>query len=747
MGADTPDFSGWATKANLKCSDGRTITKDAFKHADQPTRVPLVWQHGHGEISNILGYAELEHRDEGVWCNAYFNDSEMGKIGKMAVQHGDVTSLSIYANKLVEKSKSVLHGIIREVSLVLAGANPGAFIDPATIKHDDGSYTEISDAAEIYTGEPIILHGDVDDTTAANTVEKEENVADVQHADATDTADKGDKGETVKDIFETMSDKQKDIVYYLLAQAASGAKPAAAAHSAVEDGPTGDEINEIVHSMDEKQQDVLKLLVGAAMSHAENSTDPDDAAAAAADTDNTAAHSATEEGTTTMRVFEQNNDSVQHAAGTTIGRASSGTKLSKADQLALIQKSLRHGGVESLKEFVQDYIEDGALAHGIDSIETLFPDAKNVTTTPDWLTRRTEWVARVMTGTRHVPFSRISSQTADLTLDEARAKGYVKGNFKKEQFFKIAKRKTGPTTIYKKQKLERDDVIDITDFDVIVWIKGEMRLMLEAEVARAILLGDGRAVDDEDKVNEESIRPIATDAELFVTRVYVDDQKANYSPEEALELLILNRRHYRGSGNPVFFTSETFLAQMLLVKDGVNRRIYNTPADVAAALRVSDIITVDLLDEPTTDVVGIMVNLNDYTVGADRGGDVTLFDDFDINFNALLYLIETRLSGALVKAKSAIVVLRTLPNQVLVDPQAPAYDKAANTVTVKTTAGVTYRNKATNAVLTTGSPVTLAEGDELVVVAEPTSGNYFESSANDQYSFAYGRGRVAGSLY
>ena len=736
MGANTPDFSGWATKAGLQCSDGRTITKDAFKEQDG-TRVPLVWQHGHNEIANILGHAILTNKDDGVWCDAYFNSTDMGKIGQAAVQHGDVTALSIYANKLVEKSKSVLHGVIREVSLVLAGANPGALIDPLTIKHDDGSYTELEDAALIYTGDKIIVHSalEADEPKEGD----EEQVEDVQHADEDVTE------ESVTDVLNTYNEKQRNVLYYLISEAA---KPSVAKHSDdEEDAPTGEEINEVVHSMDERQQKVLTLLVGAAMQH-----DDTDAATAADDTtgadasgdtaDDTAAHSGTEEGTTmTKNVFEDN-DGLQHAAG-----ARSGTKLSKDEQKKILHGAFRYGGIK-LSEAVENFVNDSdTLQHGVEAIETLFPDAKNVTNTPEWLTRRTEWVGRVIQGTKHVPYSRISSSTANLTLDEARAKGYVKGNFKKEQFFKIAKRKTGPTTIYKKQKVDRDDVLDITDFDLVVWIKGEMKFMLEEEVARAVLLGDGRSADDDDKVDEESIRPIATDEELFVTRVYVDDSVSDYKPANTIKLLVKNRRHYRGTGNPTLFTSETFLSEALLVEDGFGRRLYNQPSDVAAALRVSDIVTSEILDEPVTDIVAIMVNLQDYVIGSDKGGEVNLFDDFDIDYNKLTYLIETRMSGALVKAKSALVVFRSKPDAQLVDPVAPTYDRDDNTVTVAATPGITYRNKATNAVLTAGSPVTLAEGETLVVVAEEQDGYYLESSANDQFSYAYDRGRIAGSIY
>lgn len=792
-----PDFSGWATKANLKCSDGRTITSDAFKDQDK-TRVPLVWNHGHSDPDNILGYAILEHRAQGVYCEGYFNNSEKAQNAKIAVEHGDINAMSIFANKLVEKTKTVLHGVIREVSLVIAGANPGALIENISIAHSDGAYEEDLEAAVIYTGLDLI-HGESDEekeeepvkggdkavepsepqplesqSATAEPPETEDPADDVAHAatktptktaakastaDATNSgpktpADSSDDSETVQDVFDTMTPKQQNVVYYLLAQALGEGKSDAAKHSDEEDVETftKEEVNEVFHSMTEKQQNTSYYMVAQALEHKEQEDSTDAAAAAddpevahAADetADEVAAHSDSEKGNTmTHNVFDKDSASGE-------GRAPSGTSLTHSQQAEIFKTARRHGGTSSLKETLEDYISDhgDALAHGIDSIELLFPDAKNVTNTPNWLSRRTEWVAKVLDGTRHVPFSRIKSQDANLTMDEARAKGYIKGNLKREEFFGLTQRVTTPQTIYKKQKLDRDDILDITDFDVVVWLKGEMRLMLDEEVARAILLGDGRDVADIDKINESHIRPIATDADYYNTKVYANIDDANSTMEEVMDVLTLNRRHYRGSGNPTFFTSETFLAKCLMVKDGVGRRVYNTPADVAANLRVSEIVTCEILDQPDTNVIGVLVNLADYTVGADKGGEVNLFDDFDIDYNQEKYLIEVRLSGALVKAKSAITVLKVASNQVLVDPVAPTYNATNHTVTVATTTGVVYKNKATNATLTNSSPVTLAVGDELVVVASPASGYYLASSANDEFNYTYEKGRVAASLY
>ena len=427
-------------------------------------------------------------------------------------------------------------------------------------------------------------------------------------------------------------------------------------------------------------------------------------------------------------VFESDNEK----------RIDVGSTLTHSQTLDIFKAAKRTG---SLKNAVEDFAAD-TLEHGIEDIDVLFPDAKAVTSTPDFLKRRTEWVNSVLTETRHTPFSRIKSMLADLTLEAARAKGYVKGNLKKEEFFRVSKRVTTPQTIYKKQKLDRDDILDITDFDVVAWLKGEMRLMLDEEIARAVLIGDGRSANDEDKIKEENIRPIATDHDLYVTRLYVNLGDANSSAEELIDALTLNRRHYRGSGNPTFYTSETMLAKLLLIKDTLGRRIYQTTADLQAALRVSKIVTAEILDEEANDVVGIMVNLADYTLGADRGGDVALFEDFDIDYNQEKYLIETRMSGALTKAKSALVVLRTKSTDVLVDPVAPSWNGTNHTVTVANTTGIVYKNKETNQTLTSSSPVTLSEGDELTVIAVPSSGYYLASNVNDEFKFDYARGRV-----
>ena len=582
MGVDSavtvqPDFSGWATKVNLKCSDGRTILPGAFSHQDK-AQVPLVWQHGHSEPSNVLGHVVLESRDEGMRAVGFFNGSEQAQNAKILVHHKDITFLSIFANQLIEKSKQVSHGVIREVSLVLAGANPGAMIDNIELQHADGDLVTIEDEAVIYTGVPLI-DGD----------ESEED--DVFHANSEDD------GPTVQDVYDQMSEEQQQVVHYMVGAAI--------------------EATAIPSESGNKEP---------AMAHSDLETP--------------------EEGQRTMQrnVFEQKNDSeeVKH-------------QLSHDDVKGIVADATRLG---SLKEAVNNY----ALKHGITDIDLMFPDAKMVSATPEFDSRRTAWVKSVLDGTRHSPFSRIKSMTADITVEEARAKGYVKGNLKKEEFFGLVKRVTTPATIYKKQKLDRDDIVDITDFDVVAWLKAEMRLMLDEELARAILIGDGRDVADEDKIKDPAgtsegagIRSILHDDPLYAAPVSVNLEDAGSNPSEMVDAILLNMGVYKGSGQPTLYTTLPVLTKLLLAKDTLGRRLYRTASDLAAELGVANIVTVESMEDET-DLLGIIVNLTDYTVGADRGGEVSMFDDFDIDYNQYKYLIETRLSGALTKIRSAIVI-------------------------------------------------------------------------------------------
>lgn len=570
------DFSGWATRNNIKCSDGRTILKDAFKQHDGQT-VPLVWNHQHNESANVLGHAVLENRDEGVYAYCTFNDTEAGKNAKLLVEHGDVTALSIYANQLKQKGSNVMHGTIREVSLVLAGANPGAFID-SVIRH--GEFCE--DEAVIYTGEELTLQHADDPSDKADEKDKKGD----------DEVDNNEK--TIKDVVDSMSEEQKNVLYALVGQALEGKEMA---QSAIEENE-----NNIEEDGGEQE-----------MKH---------------------------------NVFEgketENNNVLSHDAMETI-----------------LKDAKRYG---SLKESFLAHAD----SYGIKNIEWLFPDAKNVNTPPDFIKRDDSYVQKVMRGVHHVPFSRIKSMHADITADQARAKGYIKGKLKKEEVFTLLKRTTSPTTIYKKQKLDRDDVVDITDFDVVAWLKMEMRMMLDEEIARAILVGDGRSSSDDDKINEMCIRPIASDADLYCVKAPVSVAAAATEDDIAkafIRTVIKSRKEYKGSGSPTLFTTEDVITNCLLLEDKNGRVIYDTVDKLATALRVKEIVAVEVMENAKTKVnevekplMAIMVNLVDYYVGADKGGAINMFDDFDIDYNQQKYLMETRCSGALVKPYSAVAV-------------------------------------------------------------------------------------------
>lgn len=570
------DFSGWATKANLKCSDGRTIMKDAFKENDGK-QVPLVWNHQHNDPDNVLGHALLENRDEGVYAYCKFNDSESGKTAKLLVQHGDVNALSIYANQLKQNMSNVLHGNIREVSLVLAGANPGASID-SIMMHGEESDEE----AVIYTGENIALaHADEEKPKESNKEEKENK--------AVENEEKAGGEKTVADVFNTLNEEQKTVVYAMIGQA-------------LEDAGNGE-------------------------------------------TKETEKNETTEGGNEDMKhnVFDNETQGQENV-------------LSHDAMATIINDAKRYGS-----------LKDSFLAHaaeyGIDQIDYLFPEAKTLNNPPEFIKRDTGWVTKVMGGVHHTPFSRIKSMFANITEDEARAKGYIKGNLKKEEVFGLLKRTTTPTTIYKKQKLDRDDVVDITDFDVVAWLKSEMRMMLDEEIARAILLGDGRPTSSDDKINEQNIRPIVSDADLYTIKKQVDVAKGATDDAKAKALIkaaVKARKEYKGSGNPTLFTTEDMLTDCLLLEDTQGHRLYKNEGEVAAAMRVSNIVTVPVMEgvkgPKGGDLMGVIVNLTDYNVGADKGGAVNMFDDFDIDYNQQKYLIETRCSGALTKPYSAIAL-------------------------------------------------------------------------------------------
>jgi hypothetical protein len=653
------DFSGYATKAGLKCSDGRTIMPDAFKHQDQVT-VPLVWQHSHGELDNVLGHAVLEHREDGVYTYAYFNDSDMAQKAKALVLHRDITKLSIWANQLIERSGRVLHGMIREVSLVLSGANPGAFIDKVNIRHGDGELTEVEDEAIIYTGLEIELRH------SAETVEKGD-------AQMSDTA----TSPTIQDVYDSMSQEQKDVVAVLVAQALEDSDNSLA-QSAITN------TNEIKDTLKEIQE-------GITMKHS---------------------------------IFDQTQDANKHV-------------VSHADVKSVVDAANKRG---SFKEAVEEY----ALVHNITDIDVLFPDAQNVLSQPEFNKRRTEWVTNFLNGTNKTPFSRIKTLSADLTFDQARAKGYVKGNLKREEFFSIGKRVTTPTTVYKRQKLDRDDMIEITDFDVVAWLKAEMRIMLDEEIARAALVGDGRDVSDTDKISETNIRPIASDHELFTTTVNVNILDGSSSMMEVVDAIIAARRFYKGTGLPNAYMSESTISKFLLLKDSTGRRIYTDLSQLAAELRVSAIVGCEILEDYTS-IVGIIVNPIDYTMGATAGGQVSMFDDFDIDYNQQKYLIETRLCGALTKLKSALVVKQVAQSVTLVTPTKPTFVASTGVVTIPTVTGVTYKAATYNSVtgvitegstLSAGAQTAINAGATTYVVAVPSSASYaFNTSAEDFWAF------------
>ncbi len=554
------DFSGWATKNNLKCSDGRTILRDAFKHNDGQT-VPLVWNHQHNDPLNVLGHALLENRESGVYAYCKFNETEAGKNAKMLVEHGDVTALSIYANQLKQKGGNVEHGVIREVSLVLAGANPGAFID-SILRHGETSDEE----GVIYTGEQIEL------AHAEEKKEEEKEVAD-------------NKEKTVQDVVDSMTEEQRNVMYALIGQALEGS--------------------------DVKHSD-------------ENENGGDDEMK--------------------HNVFESEN--VQGA---------NSNELTHAEMQAILKDGKRYG---SLRE--------SCLQHGIEHIDEpgyLFPEFKNLNREPEFVGRDMGWVGKVMSGVHRTPFSRIKSLQADIREEDARALGYFKGNLKKEEVFTLLKRTTDPQTVYKKQKLHRDDVLDITDFDVVAFVKKEMRMMLEEEIARAILIGDGRLPDSDDKIQDAHIRSIANEEALYCIKYDVKpaEKTAEAKAKEMIRSALRARKDYKGSGEPTLFCSESVLTEMLLLEDNNGRIIYDSVSKLATAMRVKEIVTVPVMEgaqnkDKNKNILGIIVNLRDYNVGADKGGAVSMFEDFDIDYNAQKYLIETRCSGALIKPFSAIVL-------------------------------------------------------------------------------------------
>lgn len=605
------DFCGWASKNDLLCSDGRTIRRGAFA-SDDGKKVPMVYQHQHTSIDNVLGHAILENRDEGMYAYCYLNESDTGKMAKELVRHGDICAMSIYANKLKQIGNDVVHGEIKEVSLVLAAANPGAAIESVVLEHSDGSTEE---EAIIYSGEDtqykILSHAESSTQTSSD--------------------------KTVNDILNNMSEAKKNVLYYMLAKVSETDKEAEdddviedsdIRHADVSGGRT---IQDIFDTFTSDEKKVAFFLIGQAIKESGSMEQSD---------------------IPNIDDESEENDTMKH-------------NVFENNQINNDETVLSHAEIEEIFRDTKQYgtLKNSALAHGVENIEYLFPDAKTVTPTPELIKRNDDWVSKVMGAVHRTPFSRIKSTAANLTEDEARAKGYIKGKLKKEEVFSLLKRTTEPTTIYKKQKLDRDDVVDITDFDVVAWIKSEMRMMLNEEIARAILIGDGRLTSSDDKIPEDHIRPVAFDSELYTVPVEVtvatgatDDDKA----KAIIRSIIKGRKEYKGSGNPVMYTTEDTLTDMLLMEDKMGRVVYDSVTKLATALRVSEIVTVPVMeglkDSEDNAIIAVIVNLADYNVGADRGGEVNMFDDFDIDYNAMKYLIETRCSGALTKPYSALAV-------------------------------------------------------------------------------------------
>ena len=592
------DFAGWVTKNDIQCSDGRIIRHGAF--ADQNgTKVPLVWMHQHNAPENVLGSVLLQNRPEGVYGYGSLNESESADTARLLLKHDDITAMSIYANNLTSQGANVIHGTIREVSLVLAGANPEARIEEVLV-HGDSSedgfifynaedtpllHSDDGTASVEYQDEEVIVHSDE---------KKEDEVAAKNNETTTDTQSSGSDDRTVQDVIDSMNEDQKNVMYALIGQA-------------LESDDNSDEEDNVKH----------------------NVFDQDDS-------------------------ITVDTDAIVHDA--------------MSEVIADAKKGY------SMRSVFADYVannENGeALAHaatyGVDPVDYLFPDAKTINATPEFIKRDTGWVSQLMNRVHHTPFSRVKSIFADITADEARARGYMKGKLKKEEVFTLLKRTTTPTTIYKKQKMDRDDVIDITDFDVIAWLKGEMRGMLDEEIARAILIGDGRMTDDDDHIPEDHIRPIWKDAELYTINTVIELEGSETEDDIAkafIRTAIKSRKDYKGSGNPILFTTEDFLTDMLLLEDKIGHPLYDSVEKLATKLRVSQIVTVEVMEDQTREVeaktrtlMGIIVNPIDYNVGADRGGAINMFDDFDIDYNQQKYLIETRCSGALIKPYSAIAI-------------------------------------------------------------------------------------------
>ena len=842
-----PNFSGYATKYGLKCSDGRTISHPAFQEYDG-LKVPLVWEHNKkGSVENILGHAFLKARPDGIYAYGYFNETPMGAYAKTAVEHGDIESLSIKAGALVERGNEVLHGKLVEVSLVTLGANPGALIDNVMLSHS--SDTEKSDEAIIYTG-LMLEHESPEESSDEKEVllvkfyldvNKEGKVVglklvegQVEHLNTEDFLEHygvkgmkwgirrdlegdGKKTKTKKiakldkkyekesvsfnkgyvrvhnglakrmnpqleglnrrhagvNVYDRTPEGRKKADAYLnelrgmyeqaakdvmredFGTNASGTRELKIQIIDYPDSPLGftwagdivdvehsdsegentmadSKISDVWNTMNDEQKEAVAYLVSEALQHSDDSDeDEDEAEEDESDED----EDETEEDET--EEDEESTDSSEQLNHSEDGTPMTRNIFENQGKAVKTGATLTH---DQLQAIATDAHEMGSykkafLAHadeyGITDIDLLFPDAKTLQDSPEWIKRRTEWVSKVLGGTHHSPFAKVKTLSADITHEEARAKGYIKGNLKKDEFFGLKKRTTGPKTIYKKQKLDRDDIIDITDLDVVAWLKAEMRLMLEEEIARAILFGDGRAVDDEDKIQDpagaqfgEGIRSIAHDHDFYAHKVTVP---ANASGESRIEAVLRQMEFYRGSGSPSYYTTRAELTDLLLLKDRLGRRLYSSASELASAMGVSEVVPVDV---PAPDgIVGIVVNLRDYTVGANKGGETSFFDNFDIDYNQFKYLYETRLSGGLTRYKAALVIRRDEGTQVT--PLAPSFDAATNTITIPSTAGVIYmvneEEKSGSVVIT----------EDVVVEAVPDEGYYFTGNSTVIWEFSF----------
>jgi len=666
------DFHGYASKADVKCIDGVTIVPGAFQHQDKE-QVPLVWQHSHNTPANVLGHAILENRPDGTYAYCYFNESKAALEAKELLKHGDIKQMSIWANELTKRASRVIHGMICEVSLVLKGANPGAMIDPISIRHGD-MIEDVEGEAIITTGLEFELAHAADDDSQSNSNDE------IQHASNDDEID-------VETVYNNWSDEEKDVVHYMIGAALEAQAAAPLEQSAITPTP---EIPTPTPEIPTPK----------------------------------------EEGQTTVshNVFE----------GKLKDKDGNSAVLSHDAMKEIVKNAQRPGETfqSALKVWAEEHLE-----HGITDIETLFPDAVAIDgATPEWYKRDTEWVAPFLGAVRKSPFARVKTHWADLTFEEARAKGYIKGTLKKEQFFKVSRRITTPKTVYKKQKLDRDDILDVDEFDLVAWLKPEMRFMLEEEIARAALIGDGRDADDEDKIDEEHIRPILSDDDFFTTTVYTSvdfSSAANLRADllETINNLILNRYKYKGSGTPNAYMSELWIGRFLTIRNGTtDERMFKSLNDLATEMRVANIIPVEVMSD-VPDVVAILVNPRDYVMGATRGGQITTFEDFDIDYNQNKYLIETRLCGALTKPKSALVLRAPGSSATLVSPAVPTFDPETGELTITDTTGVVYKHGATT-INNAGSPYTVDPGDTWTVTATPSSSSYyFATSDDDEWDF------------